>query len=60
MCTGAAINARIARIVFGAADPKAGACGSVLNLCQTPELNHHPAVTGGVLENPAPKSQGLF
>lgn len=52
MCTGAAINARIARIVFGAADPKAGACGSVLRLCETPELNHHPAITGGVLEEP--------
>lgn len=45
----AAINARIGRIVFGAADPKAGACGSVLNLCKVPQLNHHPQVTGGVL-----------
>ena len=50
MCCGAAINARIDNIFFGAYDPKAGACGTILNLCETKELNHHPTVTGGVLE----------
>ena len=49
MCAGAIINARIPRVVFGARDPKAGACGSVCNLF-TMGFNHHPAVTAGVLE----------
>jgi len=50
MCCGAAINSRIDNIIFGAYDPKAGACGTILNLCDTKELNHHPTVTGGVME----------
>lgn len=49
MCAGAAINARIPRVVFGARDPKAGSCGSVVDLFSLP-YNHHPEVTGGVLE----------
>ena len=49
MCAGAIVNARIPRVVFGAKDPKAGACGSVCNLF-TMGFNHHPAVTAGVLE----------
>lgn len=49
MCAGAIVNARIPRVVFGARDPKAGACGSVCNLF-TMGFNHHPAVTAGVLE----------
>ena len=49
MCAGAIVNARIPRVVFGARDPKAGACGSVCNLF-TLGVNHHPAVTAGVLE----------
>ncbi len=48
MCVGAIIHARVARLVFGAADPKTGACGSVINLAGEPRLNHHAAVTGGV------------
>ncbi len=49
MCAGAAINARIRRVVFGAHDPKAGSCGSVVDLFQFP-YNHHPEAVGGVLE----------
>jgi tRNA(adenine34) deaminase len=49
MCAGAVINARIPRIVFGASDPKAGSCGSVVNLFALP-YNHRPEVVGGVLE----------
>ena len=48
MCVGAIIHARVARLVFGAADPKTGACGSVIDLAGEPRLNHHAAVTGGV------------
>ncbi|MEY4704498.1 MAG: tRNA-specific adenosine deaminase [Nitrospirota bacterium] len=50
MCIGAIILARIPRIVFGAWDPKAGACESVFNLTSEPKLNHRVSVTGGVLE----------
>lgn len=49
MCAGAMVNARVSRLVYGLADPKSGACGSVLNLLQMPELNHRAEVTGGVL-----------
>ena len=49
MCVGAIIHARIARVVFAARDPKTGACGSVVDLFAEPRLNHHAAVTGGVL-----------
>jgi tRNA(adenine34) deaminase len=48
MCAGALLAARVARLVFGAADPKAGACGSVYNLCVDPRLNHEIEVTAGV------------
>lgn len=48
MCLGAAIQARVARLVFGAWDPKAGACGSVFDLTREPRLNHRPDVFGGV------------
>jgi tRNA(adenine34) deaminase len=48
MCAGALVASRVARLVFGAADPKAGACGSLYNLCVDPRLNHELAVTGGV------------
>jgi tRNA(adenine34) deaminase len=50
MCIGAIILARVSRVVFGAWDPKAGACGSVFNLPAETKLNHRVAVTGGVLE----------
>ncbi len=49
MCAGAIMHARIARVVFGAADPKTGACGSVVDMFANERLNHHTAVTGGVL-----------
>jgi tRNA(adenine34) deaminase len=48
MCAGALIAARVARIVFGAPDPKAGATGSLYNLCCDPRLNHEVAVRHGV------------
>lgn len=48
MCAGAIMHARIDRLVFGAADPKTGACGSVIDLFAEPRLNHHATVTGGV------------
>ena len=49
MCAGAIIHARIARLVFGASDPKAGAVNSVYDLIANPKLNHKPEWTGGVL-----------
>jgi tRNA(adenine34) deaminase len=48
MCAGAIMHARLARLVFGARDPKTGACGSVVDLLDNPRLNHHTRVTGGV------------
>lgn len=50
MCLGAIILARIPRVVFGARDPKAGACGSVFDFTDEPKLNHRVEVRGGVLE----------
>jgi tRNA(adenine34) deaminase len=49
MCAGAIVLARVPRVVYGAADPKAGACGSVLDVLGEPRLNHSPAVAGGLL-----------
>jgi tRNA(adenine34) deaminase len=48
MCVGALVHARVARIVYGAPDPKTGACGSVFDLAATPKMNHRIEVTGGV------------
>jgi tRNA(adenine34) deaminase len=48
MCAGAIVLARVERLVYGAADPKAGACGSLYNLCADPRLNHEVAVTPGL------------
>ena len=48
MCAGALVAARVGRLVFGAADPRAGACGSLYNLCADPRLNHELPVTPGV------------
>ena len=53
MCAGALVNARTGRLVFGAADPKAGACGSLYQLCHDPRLNHELPVTAGVLADEA-------
>lgn len=49
MCAGAMMHARISRVVYGAPDPKTGACGSVADLFANPQLNHHATVAGGVL-----------
>lgn len=49
MCAGAMMHARLARVVYGASDPKTGACGSVLDLFAEPRLNHHTEVQGGVM-----------
>jgi len=53
MCAGALVMARLGALVFGAADPKAGSCGSLYNLCADPRLNHELAVTRGVLAEQA-------
>ncbi len=53
MCAGALVNARTARLVYGAADPKAGAAGTALEVADNPRLNHRLAVTGGVLSEEA-------
>ena len=57
MCAGAIVLSRIARLVFGAKDPKAGACGSIFNLPEERRLNHRVEVAGGVLER---ESQDLL
>ncbi|HSZ14894.1 MAG TPA: tRNA adenosine(34) deaminase TadA [Solirubrobacteraceae bacterium] len=49
MCAGAIVLARVPRVVFGASDPKAGACGSVLDVLGEGRLNHRPDVAGGLL-----------
>jgi len=60
MCAGAAVNARIARIVFGCADPKAGYCGTLGNIPQDPRLNHRCAVEGGILAEESAELLRLF
>ena len=53
MCAGALVAARVGRLVYGAADPKAGACGSLYQICGDPRLNHELPVTAGVLADEA-------
>lgn len=52
MCAGAIVNARVGRLVYGAADPKAGACGSLMRLTEDARLNHRVAPIGGVMAEP--------
>jgi tRNA(adenine34) deaminase len=61
MCAGALVAARVDQVVFGAADPKAGACGSLYNLCVDPRLNHEVEVVPGVrAEESAALLTGFF
>jgi tRNA(adenine34) deaminase len=60
MCAGAAVNARLERIVFGCADPKAGYCGTLGNIPQDPRLNHRSAVEGGLLARESADLLRLF
>ena len=53
MCAGAVVNARLARVVYGARDPKAGAVASLYEICADSRLNHRPPVGGGVLADEA-------
>ena len=53
MCAGAIINSRIKNVFYGAFDPKAGAAGSVINLFEVENLNHHPNVYGGLFKDQA-------
>ncbi len=60
MCAGAAVNARIARVVFGCADGKAGYCGSLGNILQDSRLNHRCTVEGGLLAEESAELLQLF
>lgn len=60
MCSGAIQHARIARLVYGASDPKTGACGSVINLMAEAKLNHHTTVSGGILATECASALSAF
>lgn len=60
MCAGALMHARVARVVFGARDPKTGAAGSVVDVFAEDRLNHHAEVEGGVLAEPCGKLLSSF
>jgi tRNA(adenine34) deaminase len=60
MCAGAILHARVARLVYGARDPKTGACGSVVDLFAEPRLNHHATAEGGVLADECGKLLSAF
>ena len=52
MCAGAIVNSRLDRIVYGASDPRAGACGTIFNIVEDERLNHRPEVVRGILKEP--------
>lgn len=60
MCAGVIMHARVARLIYGAADPKTGACGSIVNLFEEKRLNHHTAVTAGVMADSCSNILKLF
>ena len=60
MCAGALVAGRVGRLVFGAFDPKAGACGSLYNLCVDPRFNHELAVASGVRASESAELLGNF
>jgi tRNA(adenine34) deaminase len=60
MCAGAAVNARLGRIVYGCDDPKAGYCGSLGNIPRDARLNHRPEVEGGLLAEESTEMLRLF
>jgi len=60
MCAGAAVNARVARVVFGCSDPKAGYCGTLGNIPQDQRLNHRCQVEGGLLADESAEILRLF
>jgi tRNA(adenine34) deaminase len=60
MCAGAIVQSRIPRVVYGAADPKAGACASLYRLVSDPRLNHRAAITAGVMEKECGEILSLF
>jgi tRNA(adenine34) deaminase len=60
MCAGAIVNARLGRVVFGASDPKAGACGSLMSLTMDPRLNHRVTPIGGVMAEEAGEMLKVF
>ena len=60
MCAGAIMQARIARLVYGASDPKTGACGGVLDVFGEHRLNHHAEVVGGVLADECGQMLSIF
>ena len=60
MCAGAIVQGRIPRVVYGAADPKAGACASIFQIVSDPRLNHRSEITAGVLERECGEILSLF
>src|SRR5690606_14021499 len=60
MCMGAMLHARLARVVYGATDPKTGACGSVLDVPAVGRINHHTTVVGGVLADECAEALQAF
>ncbi len=60
MCMGAILHARIKRVIFGAADPRWGACGSLYHFAENPKLNHHPEIVSGVCEEECRRIIQLF